>query len=65
MPIYEYKCDNCGYEFEEIRAEKDKDIPCDMYCPGCEEEGFVRRLISAGSFKINGYSAANGYSKKK
>jgi len=65
MPLYEYKCDNCGYEFEEIHSINDQNVPCDQYCPNCEEEGFVRRLLSCVSFKINGYSEANGYSKKE
>lgn len=46
MPIYEMKCDNCDYEWEDIYHHTD---PVPTVCPECEEEGSVRRLISLPS----------------
>ncbi|MCX7618665.1 zinc ribbon domain-containing protein [Tepidiforma sp.] len=33
MPLYDYRCDRCGLEFEVSRSIKDSDIPAD--CPMC------------------------------
>ncbi|HBN96895.1 MAG TPA: FmdB family transcriptional regulator, partial [Firmicutes bacterium] len=40
MPIYEYKCSNCGH-FEQKQGIKDKPL---TQCPTCD--GPVQRLIS-------------------
>ena len=63
MPTYEYKCDECGYKFEEFQSMTA--VPLDL-CPKCE--GAVRRLISAGNglifkgsgFYITDYKNSNG-----
>ncbi|MCP4703946.1 MAG: zinc ribbon domain-containing protein [candidate division Zixibacteria bacterium] len=44
MPTYEYKCDNCGYEFEEFQKMSDSAIEV---CPECK--GKTRRMISGGA----------------
>jgi putative FmdB family regulatory protein len=57
MPTYEYKCVDCGYEFEKFQSMKDK--PLDK-CPNCE--GKVQRLISGGGgiiFKGSGFYATD------
>jgi putative FmdB family regulatory protein len=33
MPLYEYKCESCGEEFEQIRSSSDKD---EVKCPKCD-----------------------------
>jgi len=43
MPTYQYKCDDCDYEFEEFQRISDKAIDT---CPKCE--GRTRRIISGG-----------------
>ncbi len=53
MPTYEYRCDQCGFEFEEFQSMKDEPIE---KCPKCG--GKVQRLIGAGSgmiFKGSGF----------
>jgi putative FmdB family regulatory protein len=53
MPTYEYRCNNCGLEFEEFQSMNDEPI---KKCPKCS--GNVRRLIVAGAgmiFKGSGF----------
>jgi hypothetical protein len=33
-------------------------------CPECKTEKSVKKIISSGSFVINGYNEKNGYAKK-
>ncbi len=40
MPIYEYKCQKCGYEFEELVFEERE-----IKCPNCGSK-FLKKLIS-------------------
>lgn len=44
MPTYQYKCDDCNYEFEEFQKISD---PAIEICPECE--GKTRRIISGGA----------------
>jgi putative FmdB family regulatory protein len=53
MPTYEYRCDYCGYNFEEFQKISDDPV---SYCPRCN--GKVRRLMSTGVgliFKGSGF----------
>ena len=50
MPLYEYRCDDCGADFEEVRRITDEHPPP---CPQCES-GNVHRLISQTSFVLKG-----------
>ncbi|MCL5268720.1 MAG: zinc ribbon domain-containing protein [Bacteroidetes bacterium] len=53
MPTYEYKCDKCGYVFEEFQSMNEKPL---SVCPKCN--GKVHRLIGAGAgliFKGSGF----------
>ena len=64
MPIYEYRCNACGHEFEETQKMSDAPIKT---CPKCAEEK-VERLISLTSFHLKGggwYSDLYGSSKPK
>lgn len=46
MPIFEYQCQRCGKEFEElIRVSKQ------VVCPHCGSEN-VKKLISRFGFKV-------------
>jgi putative FmdB family regulatory protein len=42
MPFYEYRCQQCGHEFEAMRPMADRDRPCT--CPQCESTRAERKL---------------------
>ena len=54
MPIYEYKCENCGYEFEEMLHFSEREDPLNTPCsfPTCG--GKVHLKMSLGSFHLKG-----------
>lgn len=41
MPIYEFVCQSCGNEFEQIRSFSDNSVPT---CSVCRSEQVVRRM---------------------
>jgi len=49
MPIYEYKCEKCGEEFELFRSITDNGSPSCRFC-----KGPVKKLISRSSFHLKG-----------
>ena len=65
MPTYEYKCDECGHEFEAFQSIKDEPI---KVCPVCNAK--VHRIINGGAgvifkgsgFYITDYKHAHGVS---
>jgi len=61
MPIYEYACEKCQKEFEELLL--NSSAAADVRCPGCESPE-VRRLLSATAIKTgSGFvSSAAGHS---
>ena len=50
MPIYEYRCPDCGYEFERIQSFRDDPI---TECPQCESDQ-VKKKISLSAFSLKG-----------
>ena len=50
MPIYEYCCEDCKSEFEQLRSIRDTTVP---QCPSCQSAS-VRRLMSMTSFRLEG-----------
>jgi len=42
MPIYEYKCRDCGEKFETMRSMKDADAP--IPCSKCQGQNTSRQL---------------------
>ena len=62
MPIYEYRCAECGHELEAMQR-----ISADALttCPECASEG-LKRLISQTSFVLKGSGwYATDYADKK
>ena len=57
MPIYEYRCEGCGMEFEVTQGMDDPPL---VTCRSCS--GRVHRLISSTSFLLKGGGwYADGY----
>ena len=62
MPIYEYRCISCGYEFEEVQKFSD---PSFEECPDCGEKS-AEKQVSMSSFHLKGGGwYKDGYSTKK
>jgi putative FmdB family regulatory protein len=54
MPTYEYRCESCQHEFEELQSFKDEPL---KICPKCHEAS-LRRLFGTGAgilFKGSGF----------
>jgi putative FmdB family regulatory protein len=49
VPLYEYRCKNCGHTFEKIQSFS---APEEKECPVCHGE--VERLISAPAIQFKG-----------
>lgn len=50
MPIYEYRCTTCGYEFEALQRLADARL---TVCPACHKADLRKKLSKAG-FKLKG-----------
>jgi putative FmdB family regulatory protein len=50
MPIYEYRCDNCGHQEEFLQKVSEPPI---AKCPSCGKKKF-RKLLSAAGFQLKG-----------
>lgn len=50
MPIYEYRCPDCGHQFDALQKISDDPI---QTCPECSA-GNVKKLISRTSFSLKG-----------
>ena len=58
MPIYEYKCQKCGEEFELLRNMSDSDKG--ITCPKCGEKSPKRVLSVFGTTSSNSGCAPTG-----
>ncbi len=61
MPIYEYVCNSCGEEFEQLVFSSDKVIKCRK----CGSEDTVKKMSmfamkSSGNFRGTGKKASSG-----
>jgi len=50
MPIYEYRCENCGHEMEAMQKMSDAPL---SECPQCHKPTLIK-LISAAGFRLKG-----------
>lgn len=62
MPIFEFKCSVCKKVFEEWVKDYERNKKL-TECPKCGMDAF--KIMSVGSFKVNGANAANGYAGDK
>lgn len=49
MPIYAYKCTNCGHQEEKIEP---MSAPKEQLCMACEEENGLKRVPTSANFVI-------------
>lgn len=60
MPVYTYRCDNCGVQFDQKEGYND---PTMTQCPECEEESLHRVYRPVGIvFKGSGFYATDNRS---
>jgi putative FmdB family regulatory protein len=50
MPIYEYRCQECGHELEKLQRMSDDPL---TDCPSCGQSQ-LKRLVSAAAFRLKG-----------
>ncbi len=50
MPIYEYRCQECGHQLEKLQKMSDPDL---TDCPACNKAA-LQRLVSAAGFQLKG-----------
>lgn len=50
MPFYEYRCNDCGHEFEALQKMSDAPL---TDCPECGQAALVK-LVSAAGFRLKG-----------
>lgn len=50
MPIYEYRCNQCGFEKEHLQKLNSQVLTT---CPACGADAYVK-LISAAGFQLKG-----------
>lgn len=50
MPIYEYRCQSCGHEFEAMQKISEDRL---TDCPKCGKAE-LKKLVSAAGFKLKG-----------
>ncbi|MGL1832938.1 FmdB family zinc ribbon protein [Rhodocyclaceae bacterium SMB388] len=50
MPIYEYRCNQCGFEKEHLQK---LNSPVLTTCPACGADAYIK-LISAAGFQLKG-----------
>lgn len=50
MPIYEYRCEDCGHELEALQKVSDEPL---LECPECGNRA-LKKLISAAGFRLKG-----------
>jgi putative FmdB family regulatory protein len=50
MPIYEYRCENCGHEMDALQKLSDAPL---VECPECGQPA-LQKLISAAAFRLKG-----------
>jgi putative FmdB family regulatory protein len=62
MPYYQYRCNNCGHEFEQRQRMSDDPL---TVCPICE--GHIRRIVNSvgvvfkgSGFYVNDARSTNG-----
>jgi putative FmdB family regulatory protein len=59
VPLYEYRCQECGERFDVRASFAEKQAGLEPHCPACESRR-VKQVITAGVFIRSGPSGASG-----
>lgn len=54
MPLYDFHCESCGYNFEHISGHDEE-----VRCPDCGDTEVVRRVSFHAGYKIKGDNSAS------
>ena len=61
MPIYEYRCDNCGHDLEAFQRLSESPL---RDCPACQQASLIKKISAAGFRLKGGGWYADGYDKR-
>ena len=50
MPIYEYRCEECGHQFDALQKISEDPL---TECPACSQPA-LKKLVSAPNFRLKG-----------
>jgi len=50
MPIYEYRCEDCGHQADHLQKVSEKPL---AKCPACGKKAY-KKLLSAAGFQLKG-----------
>jgi putative FmdB family regulatory protein len=56
MPIFEFRCLECGQVFEKLFKRSDEEL--DMACPGCQSQSF-ERVVSRANYAVGAGDGGN------
>lgn len=59
MPIFEFSCENCGWEFEELLRSSNTS---DVTCPACDSHQVYKKISSFASKVVGGGSFSTSFS---
>lgn len=51
MPTYEYKCEDCGEQFEVVQKMSEEPL---KHCPACNKETLKKIISGGGGFTLKG-----------
>lgn len=60
MPMYEYRCAECGRQYEQLRRMADADK--DLECPHCHSERVERQVSACAIGGCGGGGRGSGFS---
>ena len=52
---YNYSCQQCDNNWDEVQFMNDRDLPLTEPCPNCNMKGFIKRNIGSLAINTSGY----------
>ncbi|MHC4644006.1 MAG: FmdB family zinc ribbon protein [Planctomycetota bacterium] len=62
MPVFDYQCENCGHEWEQVVFHEATDE--DRTCPKCKHVAGKQLISGRPEWTMYGFAARNGYGLK-